>query len=302
MKPQVPLHSLLELASQVLGDRLFQWREASAGADHLVVLATTESGQEVVLKAGLEANVDAFILRLLDGSAVPVPKLLAEAPIDGVEPYWLTIMTPAEGVLLSEILNMSRYLPQLISAVHNVHRTTTTKGAGLVLSVEGGAELSWKGYLLGILQGKNPEFDWKQIGQHPEVDASKLSRAISGVIRQVDALPDLQVMSLLHGDLNPYNVFVQDNHVSGIIDWSYARYGDPLFDFARLRMNPFIDEDPRATVLYFKLLDLGVEERIREQTYYLFNLLEYVNWSIQDHNTQRALHHLTLIEQVFLGS
>lgn len=284
----------------MLGQRFLEWHEASAGADHLVVFATTESGREVVLKAGLEANVDAFILRLLEGYTVPIPRLLAVAPIDGVEPYWLTVMTPAKGALLSESHEMSRFLPQLVSAVQKVHGIATTKGAGPVLSVEEGTRLSWKDYLLGILQGKDPEFDWNEIAQHPEIDANGLHWAINGLIQRVESLPDLPRTFLLHGDLNPYNVFVQDDHISGIIDWSYARYGDPLFDFARLRMNPFIGEDQEATSAYFNLLGLSADEQIQEQTYYLFNLLEYINWSIQDHDTKRARKHLALLGGVIL--
>ena len=42
--------------------------------------------------------------------------------------------------------------------------------------------------------------------------------------------------TLIHGDLHLKHVFVQGDEVSGIIDWSEMRQGDPLFDVASLTL------------------------------------------------------------------
>ncbi len=40
----------------------------------------------------------------------------------------------------------------------------------------------------------------------------------------------------VHGDLQPSHVFVEDERVTGIIDWSEAACGDALFDLALLTL------------------------------------------------------------------
>lgn len=40
----------------------------------------------------------------------------------------------------------------------------------------------------------------------------------------------------IHGDLQTAHVFVRDDEVTGIIDWSEAAHGDALFDLAMLTL------------------------------------------------------------------
>lgn len=300
MRPQLTVEELLPEASALLGRPLRSWRQATAGADHLVVLATTEEGERVVLKAGAEANVDAFVLRRLSGTGVPVPRLLAEAHVtDPKEPYFLAIMTFIEGHLLAEVSEQPhRYLKPLIDAMRGVHAVTSGEGAGPVLTVAASSTRSWRDYLLDVLTGNDPEFRWAEVAQSPWVDAAVLEQALALATRQVAALSVPPCSSLLHGDLNPFNVFVGDEQITGIIDWSYARYGDRLFDFARLRMNLFVRSSAEATATYFSLLDLDDVERAREQTYFLFNLIEYVNWYVLDGSPERVRDHIDLLAKL----
>ena len=54
----------------------------------------------------------------------------------------------------------------------------------------------------------------------------------------------------LHLDFHPANVLVNDGEMSGLIDWTNARRGDPRFDLARtwviLRVLPGLDQDTKA--------------------------------------------------------
>lgn len=147
-----------------------------------------------------------------------------------------------------------------------------------------------------MLTGQDPEFQWSEIARHPDVDDGLLTAALDATVGRAQDLIFPPTLSLLHGDLNPYNVFVRDGEITGIIDWSYARYGDPLFDFARLRMNPFVRANPSAVQEYCAHLNLSAEEARREAFYYLVNLLEYVNWYFLQGELGRVCEQLTLIE------
>ena len=164
-----------------------------------------------------------------------------------------------------------------------------------MLAVERGVQQSWRDYLVRMLTGQDPEFRWSEIAHHPDVDGGLLKTALDAAVGRAHELAFPRTLSLLHGDLNPYNVFVRDSQITGIIDWSYARYGDPLFDFARLRMNPFVRTKSAAMDEYRAVLNLSPEEAKREAFYYAVNLLEYVNWYFLYGELARVTEQLTLI-------
>jgi aminoglycoside phosphotransferase (APT) family kinase protein len=299
VKPQLTVDETVRAASVLLGASFRSWQQAAAGADHLVIFATLDAGEQVVLKAGLDADVDAAVLERLAGTSVAVPRLLAHTRLTTEpETYWLAVMTLVEGTLLADIPDAHRHLPQVFAELRKVHVVTSSAGAGLFREVNAGASTSWQAYLLDILTGQNPEFRWAEIARSPWVDASVLERARALAIDRVRALPDPPRLSLLHGDLNPYNIFVGEGRITGIIDWSYARFGDELFDYARLRMNPFIRSSPEATTAYHALLSRSPAEQAREETYYLVNLIEYVNWYVLDERPDGVRELLGLLESI----
>ncbi len=54
--------------------------------------------------------------------------------------------------------------------------------------------------------------------------------ALAGLL----AVPLGAPRSLLHGDFGFYNLLMNDEDVSAVIDWGLAQFGDPLYDLARL--------------------------------------------------------------------
>jgi aminoglycoside phosphotransferase (APT) family kinase protein len=297
MRPDIDVDALLQQVSAELGQAIHDWHHPDAGADHVVVLFTTEAGERLVIKAGAEAEVDAFVLTRLAGQGVSVPHLIAQARLyQNPEAGSLIVMTVADGILLAEVDDHpERYLRPLIEQMQNVHTVTTTAGAGPVLAVERGVRQSWRDYLVRMLTGQDPEFRWSVIAQHPDIDGKLLRAALDAAVGRAQEMDFPRTLSLLHGDLNPYNVFVRDGQITGIVDWSYARYGDPLFDFARLRMNPFVRTSSAALEEYRAVLNLRPEEAKREAFYYAVNLLEYVNWYFLYGELARVAEQLSLI-------
>lgn len=299
MRPRIPLDAVLAQASALCGQALSDGREA--GADHLIVFATAADGGRVVVKVGEDAHTDAYVLDLLRGRRVRVPRLLAQGEVraDG-RAYPAVVMTRVAGEPLAASTAAGFYLPAIVGQVRRTQRVATAQGAGPALRVArgAGAPTTWKAYLLAILAGADPEFDWDGLCAHPLIDTAVLGRALAVVGARVAALPEPESYRLLHGDLNPHNILVAGGALAGIVDWSYTRYGDPLFDFARLRMNPFVRRDAAATAAYFALLRLVPAAREREETYYRFNLLEYVNWYAQSRDDAKVREHLALLDRL----
>lgn len=299
MKPQINLALVLQQASVLLGEPLADASAAELGADHLVVFATALRRGRVVIKVGEDATTDAYVLDQLRDLPVLVPRPLAGGTIVADrQSYPTVVMTRVAGVDLATVPDQHRYLPELVAQLRLVHRLTTIGAAGTVRDVmQGNAPTSWKAYLREILSGRNEEFDWESLYRSPLVDAGVLRRAVARLGEELEALPEPPRYHLLHGDLNPANVLVADGQLTGIIDWSYARYGDPLFDFARLRMNPFVRRSPEVTAAYFALLALSGEEQAREAFYFRFNLVEYVNWYVQGQAVDRVREHIALLSE-----
>ena len=63
-------------------------------------------------------------------------------------------------------------------------------------------------------------------------------------LRQAQGRP-----SILHLDYNPYNVAVEGDRISGLLDWTNARIGDPRADLARDLDEPLALRDLFSTGL-----------------------------------------------------
>lgn len=297
MKPTIGADLLIHLVTDTLGQAVARWQPAPYGADHVVLLAALADGRRVVIKAGPEAHIDAYVLRRLASLPVAVPEILAETTIeaDGSH-YPVIVMTHISGVLLAEVPQLTPGIVQsLLDQIRAVHSIRGYDGAGPMTEVLVGRGRGWKDYLLHVLSGQNLDFEWRRIRDDARVDADALDLGIHWLRQRLTYLPDRELPRLLHGDLNPVNIFVDGGSVVGIVDWSYARFGDPLFDFARWRMNSVIRNDPSALRDYFDLLQLDRVSADRERVYYVFNLVEYVNWYYLEDELDLVRTHLRLI-------
>ncbi len=112
MRPQIPINLVLQQALSLLGQPLLDGREAGAGADHLIIFATTPAQEQVVIKMGEDAYTDAYVLEQLQGQPVRVPRLLArgEVAADG-ERYPAAVMTCVDGDLLARRRSAASLLP-----------------------------------------------------------------------------------------------------------------------------------------------------------------------------------------------
>lgn len=92
---------------------------------------------------------------------------------------------------------------------------------------------------------------------------------------------DLKEYSLLHTDFNQRNLFVDpaNYEISGIIDWEDAIFGDPLYDFARVRMYMWHFNFSEKTINdYYNLVNFSAEQRNREDLYWLSRIIQYLDW------------------------
>jgi aminoglycoside phosphotransferase (APT) family kinase protein len=80
--------------------------------------------------------------------------------------------------------------------------------------------------------------------------------------------------TLIHGDFMWDNVLVQDDKISGIVDWGGGAYGDPRYDLA-LAILPYEDSDLSPAEVAAFYTAYGCEPLTEAEYQYFINLYEF---------------------------
>jgi len=165
---------------------------------------------------------------------LPIPKVVAVGEAFG---GFYAIAERASGAYLDALdgAHMVRALPSLFSALECMRQAdvSRTSGYGVWDATGNAPQPTWRGALLVDSDTGNPRIaGWRRrLEQSPtgtvpfETASRKLRELVGGV-------PN--VRHLVHADLLNYNVLVEDDRVSAVLDWGSAMYGDWVFDIAWL--------------------------------------------------------------------
>ncbi|MBL8015399.1 MAG: aminoglycoside phosphotransferase family protein [Candidatus Doudnabacteria bacterium] len=257
----------------LLGNKISIIGIPESGLDHEVFIFTTPAGKKCIAKANHNAVVDALVLRKLEesGISIPTPKVLAYS-----EEYKLSVIEFIEGKMLDafETPTIVPYLLPLLTIARRIHQVTGNQ-AGAFLKVSRGAGSDWKSSFGAKYGDNHPYYKWDNLIQNPGLDKEVIITALGRIKAGIESLPEPQTYSLLHSDLHGGNVIVAKNEIKGIIDWSDANYGDPLYEFSRIRLF-VVQENKKMLEIYYNLLDMSAEEKQREELYFLAHALRIV--------------------------
>ena len=92
---------------------------------------------------------------------------------------------------------------------------------------------------------------------------------------------ELPTYALLHTDFNQRNLFVNPatKTIDGVVDWEDAVFGDPIYDFARIRMFLWHFALPETTTTaYYDHMQYSNEEKRREWLYWTARVIQYLAW------------------------
>ena len=94
--------------------------------------------------------------------------------------------------------------------------------------------------------------DWpKKKGGHPlSADISDAARELQSVVVRVPPV-------LVHMDYWQGNILWHENHVSAVLDWDHASYGDPAIDVAYFRMNMYLRGIKAAADIFLQRYEEG---------------------------------------------
>ncbi|HSN75344.1 MAG TPA: aminoglycoside phosphotransferase family protein [Anaerolineae bacterium] len=207
------------------------------------------------------------------GPALPIPAVLElGAAFDG----YYAIAGRVFGGYIDDVheAKMRGLLPALLAALDAMRLAdlSHTTGCG-GWDVAGNApHVSWRAALLDVandrpgdrIHGWRARLAASAVGSGPFDESYRRLQALAG------DLPDLRC--LIHSDLLHYNVLVEGDRISGVLDWGCAMTGDFLYDLAWLcfwqpwypawQRIDFVQEAHR----HYAAIDLavpGFEQRLR---------------------------------------
>src|SRR5487761_1708948 len=91
-----------------------------------------------------------------------------------------------------------------------------------------GVHNSWRGFLTSIADGNL--YDWSAACRY--IDHGRIGRFLARLNELAEQCPEIG--KLVHGDFGSNNLLTDGRTISGVIDWSEAMLGDPLYDVANL--------------------------------------------------------------------
>ncbi|MDP2692860.1 MAG: aminoglycoside phosphotransferase family protein [bacterium] len=261
------------------------------GMSSSVFFITTSDNKEYAVKYGNDAMKDVPALDLISRKHIdiPVPALLSSFVFEGVP---VVILERVRFPLLESVPveEMSKYIPSMIRNLHTIKSTSP----GLLN--EPNSKKTWKDMILAIFGGN--EFDWDEIANREGLDTELVLTSVEKMIEKINSMVfEDTKYSLLHTDFNQRNLFVnpQTHEIAGIIDWEEAMFGDPLYDFARVRMYLWhFNLGDQAVKEYYDLMQFTPQQKNLEDLYWLSRVIQYLAWyseELSEFNTGRINLH-----------
>lgn len=171
----------------------------------------------------------------------------------------------------------------MVNNLKELHKITSPR-AGLL--TEHHRDKKWKDILLSIFNGE--DFNWEEIVKRDYLNKDLILKSVENIIKKINSTNmEFDRYSLMHTDFNQRNLFVDQHsdNIAGIIDWEEAMFGDPIYDFARVRMYIWhfnMNED--VIFKYYKLMNYSPDERGREDLYWLSKIIQYLAWYSEEFN------------------
>lgn len=169
---------------------------------------------------------DAFAHRRFARIDLPIPKVLH---IGEIEDRYYCITDKLAGATLQG-LTPEKLVPLLAPTARIIEAIAQSDVEGISgfgpFGAEGvGRNTSWREFLTSIA-----DCDWGAI--KARVDMARVARFLDKLDVLADGCPEMR--RLVHGDFGSNNVLTDGLRITGVIDWSEAMIGDPVYDIANI--------------------------------------------------------------------
>lgn len=248
------------------------------GMSSSVFFIKLSNGKDYAVKYGEDAMNDVPVLDLIAEKHIhiPVPTLFTSFVFEDIP---VIILERIDFPLLEDVSSVERpkYIPSIIKNLNELHSIKSDVPGSLVNRKEG---VTWKGLLLSFFD--DSDIDWSDVVSREGLDRELVLTSVQKIkIKLENAIFDIEEYSLLHTDFNQRNLFVNPSthEISGIIDWEESMFGDPLYDFARVRMYLWhFGFSEKSVNDYYALVNFSTNQKKLEELYMLCLIIQYLAW------------------------
>ncbi|KRE11688.1 hypothetical protein ASE66_24555 [Bosea sp. Root483D1] len=172
---------------------------------------------------------DAYVYQNFTSAELPVPKIVSVGAFDQDLSYCVSRRAP--GITLQDLneASLSAVLTpvaEVLSAISSIEPEQI--GFGPFGSDGVGRFASWRSFVLAVADPM--QYDWAALGLGEK--AKVVARALEFLLSSASQYSDEH--RLVHGDFGSNNVLSEGGRITGVIDWSEALIGDPLYDLANI--------------------------------------------------------------------
>ncbi|HWV19443.1 MAG TPA: phosphotransferase [Devosia sp.] len=196
----------------------------------------TRDGEPLVLRVNISRHgfeMDRMARERFGPAGLPVPAIGLIAPLG---PYHACVSERASGTTLQGLAadDAYRHGAAICQLLDQMGRCDMAWSAGYgPISPDGrGRYENWPDFLVSLMKK-----DWSLLSSTQAAHLSPLLKRIENEAKGAE-----NVRGLIHGDFGSNNVLVAAGRVTGLIDWSEAMVGNPLYDLANIFFwRPWLD-------------------------------------------------------------
>lgn len=178
---------------------------------------------------------DAYAGRHFASPALPIPTVVARGK-DADD--FFVVSERAVGSILDALALPERQtlFPAILDTLDAIAQTDVrdTHGYGDWDATGTGEAATWHEHLAAIIENTDTGFyrDWHALFRDSFLEREVYETIYRHMLRLAVYCPEER--ALIHNDFHFENVLADGDHITGVIDWGNALYGDPLHEIAQL--------------------------------------------------------------------
>jgi hygromycin-B 4-O-kinase len=230
-KPSVSSQTIQDLLEERWGT-VSDFRPLAEGLDSQAFCFSQRASSYVVrVNRSIDGfRKDRFVYKCFASPNLPIPEVLDIGRLDDTHAFCVSRRMP--GGRLQDL--DGRRLPQLVDpSLRLLNRISgadirETDGFGRFDAKGIGPYACWHDFLTSITDPRR--YDWAQIDRTADMPTVRM---LCRLVKELTAhCPEER--HLVHGDFGSCNVLTDGQHITAVIDWDRALFGDPLYDVANL--------------------------------------------------------------------